>query len=339
MPDGDTEQLYADALAWSRQKGWRVGRKWLTDRGATKAEAYQIMDMLDRAGVPPRWPGQDPLLSDEARQYLGDERFSAVQARKAVPDALPVAVAVDDGSGHPAMEVEEPDTLRQIATLVQQHALTGVMDLSKVKTPTLVDSSVKLGRFVSEANVVLGAMLVELEVRFDRQPQALHDLGYANFKGFVQERIAVGYDTAIKLMQIVKVYNRQGGVEMGTLLDTPYTKLYAGINLAKDDPHAALQNARSKTLREIEQLDPFEKADRESPRDQMAYLDTQRYPQSLVELFDAARDRVAAAGRKVGATVNTHSVLEELCLFIIGLEPGILEHDWEGNANLKRVGA
>lgn len=334
------QSLFDEALEWSRTQGWRIGRRWLTERGATKREAYLIMNELDKLGVPPRWPDKEPLLSDEARAFLGDELYAEVVARKQGEREHPTV----DAGEPPALEVvaAQPPSraaLANIAQLVQGQLGKGPIDLSTIGTAALVSNTETLGRVVNEANVVLGAMLVELESRFDSRPEELHALGHASFKSFVQERVAVGYDTCIKLMQTVKVYHLQGGIEMDELLATPYTKLYAGINVAKQDPQAALANAKTKTLREIEQIDPFERVDQQQPREAMAYLDaTQRYPQTVVELFDAARDKVAAAGRRAGYQVNAHNTLEVLSMLVIGAGDEVLAKEWEGVERLKRAG-
>lgn len=339
--DNYPQALYDDALAWSRHKGWRVGRKWLVERGATKKEAYLIMLDLDLAGVPPRWPDKEPLLSDEARMYLGQELYEEVRVRKmGGAPAEPVTSARKSAPAEivahepqPMMPVEiAAGPLAQVSMMLQEYSGAQNVDLSPVATEVLVTNSVTLGRFVSEANVVLGAMLVELEARFDQAPDELHDMGHASFKSFVQEKIAVGYDTAIKLMQIVKVYHREGGVALPVLLETPYTKLYAGINLARQDPEAALTNAQTRTLREIEQIDPFESmpASPTAARDPLVYLDAQRYPQTIVELFDAARDRLASVGRMAEYRVTPARVLEVMAMLVIGATDEVLRGEWDG---------
>jgi hypothetical protein len=314
------ESLLNEARLASHDQGYRVGRTWLTKKGASYEEAYQLMHKLAMEGIGARYSNREPLLNDQAAKYLTADEIEQVRELQASEAEVEEAAAnvKDHVAPLHAISALSPSLDPQLDTLSTQ-LRDGVKTkaLKEMPVEELLSNAVRLGQIVGRAHATLGAYLSVLEERMT--PELLAEGGFVSFKHFIEDQIPVGYTVAIKLMRIAQVYQVKGGLPLAEIEAVPYTKLYAAINMAQEvGAKRAIKAAASKTLKELENK-PFDpnpntgtKGSAANPEVQkiadlpttgneaMVFLDESRYPLSLVQLLEAQRERIRAAAQKLG---------------------------------------
>lgn len=344
------KSIIEKAAAKSEELGYRVGRDWLIEEGATHAEAYQIMYELAMQGIPYRYAGQDTLLGKKAERYLTEEQVENIRSLyddrptevdlAAPPVTIVPAAAADDS----------PDgvSLSRIRTALSSGLNPRVV--GELTAKELMADAEKLGQFASRAHATLGAYLVYIEGA--ATPDDFAAAGFTSMKSWIEERVPVGYSVALKLMQVARVFMERGGISPAELEKVSYTRLYAAVNLAQEKgADYAFEMAKTRTVKELQSrlFDPNPNtgakgtaADDEEAREKQAkaktivttgdeafvYLDEERYPLSLVQLWEQQKERAFAALRKSDVTPTPMNALS----LVVSLLSGMGDDEFEGEA-------